>query len=292
MNTMVETPVKTVKPVAPWVRADALTRCFLYWTPYDFTRASSKTTAWLTRFFSEFEKAIAKEHKLEGQYFLQMKSLEDRTHYLFVKNAPELMPIAGMGIVPGVPVTPPFSMESAGPLLRSEKTFQFQDYVADYVYWMLNGDLPVCREFWPSGGMSMMFVPPVPNSLPPQFKIPAVARKMVPAMDPDRFLKQALGLMNPFHRKSKELFGKPYEKELGYEGWVFFVPLLSSSHFFSLPADEIGKVLELSPVYVNESVADRGILVASKTDLSEILNEITRQVEAEGIWYPGLEPKS
>ena len=141
------------------------------------------------------------------------------------------------------------------------------------------------KEFFASGGVSLLFLPPVDSPLG-RLKVPPVARKMVPGIDVDSIIGQLQALANPFQKKSKELYGQPYEDQLGYEGWLFLYPLLRATHFFSLPEQEISKLFELAPIYVNESPEDGGILIASKDDLRPVLNAAVRQLEDKNMPFP------
>jgi hypothetical protein len=62
--------------------------------------------------------------------------------------------------------------------------------------------------------------------------------------------------------------------------------MLRSEDFFKQPEDECKKWFELFDVYINESPADRGILLASKNDLDEDLIPLLKAMADEKLEYP------
>jgi hypothetical protein len=56
--------------------------------------------------------------------------------------------------------------------------------------------------------------------------------------------------------------------------------------FLDQPEEEAGKWFELFDIYVNESPADRGILLASRFDWEDDLIALLQQMKDEGLEYP------
>ena len=62
--------------------------------------------------------------------------------------------------------------------------------------------------------------------------------------------------------------------------------MLSSEDFFSASPEAIEAWFTLFQVYWRESPEDRGILLASKLDLEQDLEELLQAMRDEGLEYP------
>ena len=95
----------------------------------------------------------------------------------------------------------------------------------------------------------------------------------------------SLALRDSFQDKSKALFGQGLEDDPQFAGLRFVIPLLESKDFFGQPPEEVGKWLDLFEVYVNESPADGGILMAVKEDREESLIALLEEMRAQNLEY-------
>jgi hypothetical protein len=109
---------------------------------------------------------------------------------------------------------------------------------------------------------------------------------MFKELDLDKMWASANALSSPFLAKSKQLFGKGLENEPQTKGLPFILPLLDSADFFSQPEQTIKDCFELFDIYVRESPADNGVLLAAKRDLDEMLIGLLRDMRSQNATYP------
>ena len=162
--------------------------------------------------------------------------------------------------------------------------------MADYCYWFVTKAGEKQREsFLGRGGMSMMFLKADPKTTPPEIYFSPHVRetnKAFQMMDVDSVIQGGFSLADEFLPKSKELFGEDLKEEPQIEGIKFILPLLHTVDFFSQPEEMYEKWFGLFDLYVNESLDDKGLLLASKTDLDDDLIEMLKEMREEEFVYP------
>ncbi len=92
------TPADRSKDLAPWRRANSLTKCFLYWMPMPFP-ASQADKQWLLRFTAVLGAELKSALQIEPFLFFQYKTAVT-VHDDFVRHSQEFMPLMGLGAVP------------------------------------------------------------------------------------------------------------------------------------------------------------------------------------------------
>jgi hypothetical protein len=270
------------KPVAPFARADTYTRCPLYWFPLDMPAPGKVQESWYRVFLREFEKRIQERFHLAPATFLRVNRMPDSQRDHLIREQMNLVPVAGMAVVPGRPLPKVPTLEELLAEIRSGK----MDLVAmmpEVCYWFLKGrDITVRLPLFGGGNVTQLFLEDPTAPVYP-LTIPAAARKLLPEIDLDEAVQATVRLQHPFRKRSKELFGAPYHNELSYQGWSFILPALGTADFFQLPEADVRNLLALSPVYLNESRADRGVILASREPLEDLLKEIVQTMESQGV---------
>ena len=85
-------------------------------------------------------------------------------------------------------------------------------------------------------------------------------------------------MQDPFLAKSKQVIGKGLKSSVQLETIAFMLPLLTASEVFGLPEPDLKAYFELFDVYLRESPADAGMLLASKHDLEETLIAVLEEM--------------
>ena len=287
-------PVDRSRDLLPFRRATELKHCCLYWLPVGSFPAPDSQKNWQLEFFKRLARLAKDKWELRVETFFQYKSVID-INDAFQKTAMEFQPLLGLSRRPNagpIPPMPTYEQLHDDPeaVLRGDKKIDINDYVADYCYWFVTKASEKQREsFLGRGGMTMLFLKPDPNTIPPEIYFSPHVRetnKAFQVMDVDSVIQGGFSLADEFLPKSKELFGEDLKEEPQIEGIKFILPLLHTSDFFSQPEEIHEKWFDLFDLYVNESPADKGLLLASKDDMDDDLIELLKEMRDEDLIYP------
>lgn len=281
------------RELLPWQKAHQYTRCSLYWVGVKSTPFPLTQRRWLLTFLDRLASGLAADANLRAEIFLQLKTIHPHLADDFMREAFELIPVLGLTRRPGSQLPPPPTDQTVKDLQEGRKQYDINDYLGDYAYRFLGKAGPRIRElFLGYGGMSMIFLKPDPNTVPPPLEFPRIVgewpqMKSVLAMfNPQQCQAAAYSFLDGFLAKSKQLFGSDMEKDPQFRGLSFILPLLSSRDFFAQPPDSVARWFELFDVYVNESPQENGVILAAKNDLDERMVEIVKGMRDEGLHYP------
>ncbi|MBI5083843.1 MAG: hypothetical protein HZB13_04510, partial [Acidobacteria bacterium] len=274
------------------VRAESLTTCALYWLPVSAFPSRSQERDWLRAFlYALFEKLKADE--IMPQCFMEYHHIHLHCHDLFIQRSLDLSPIFSFSRVPWAPMVAPPSKEEIDDLRNQRKVFELSNYTNGMCYWIPKFDpKPFLKEFLGFGGLTMLFPGPDPAAVSPSFKISPGVRnsphfKEIFAMgDPQEELNKAMLLKHKFLGQTKKIFGRGWEERVEYRGLLFVLPRLASSDFFSLEPDVLAGLFDASPLYLIESAADHGVLLASKDPMDETIIPILESLHQQGLRYP------
>jgi hypothetical protein len=287
------TPAEDGAELLPWRRAHVLTRCFLYWAPVDTFPVPTRQKEWLGAFFDRFTQLLDQKSHIRAEVFLQVKTVYPDLLDQFLEVARELTPIMGLSRRPRVDPPPIPTLEDLQPIADGTKKFDYRDYMADYCYWFLSKPNKRGRDlFFGNGGMTILFFKPDPQTVPPQLPIPPKIRtapgfqELFQKIDLERLTARAFSLREGFLKKSVELFKGGLEGNVQFRGVPFIIPVLGSENFFQEPAEVCEQWFQLFDVYINESPADRGIVMATTIDLEDDLRDLLLQMKQEGLVYP------
>ncbi len=283
------TPVDRNPELAPWRRAQELTRCSLYWMPVSGFPVPLAQRAWLLQFLERLASTMSEQFELRREVFLQFKTVPELMD-TFLRNAQGFQPILGLSRRPGAAIPRVPDTATLTRMVKEGKEIKFNEIAPDYSYWFLRkSGAKQLEAFWGHGGISMVFTKPDPAAAAPPLPFSAAFRKKCKGIEEsgvDGLWEAAFALKDGFQAKSKELFGTGLEDEPQYPGLPFILPLLQSSDFFNQLDQESAKWFQIFDVYLRESPEDLGILLASKTDLDDTLIELLAKMRADGFTYP------
>jgi hypothetical protein len=285
-------PVEEIS-LHPIKKSSRATACSLYWIPVHTSPVEGRERLWLMALFDGLHKVLVEKHKLRQESFLPMKlaaplgQVKDALH----KNQMKLIPMMGLGLKPGAKLPPIPTEEDLKPVMEGKKKFVFNDYVADYSLWLLSRDERWKRDlFLGYGGYTMLYMPPDPKTVPPPIPDYPGLRSMpiFSQIDVDSMWEITYLLSDEFCPKSKAVFGKGFEEDTNFEGTTFIIPLLDSRDFHGAAPGVIEEWLTVFDVFIQESPADNGILIASKYDLDVELTGILKKLRNEKISHSFL----
>jgi hypothetical protein len=277
----------------PFRRAEAMTRCHLFWIPVSSFPIPSQQRLWLREFIDRLSKLLQDTLSLRGETFLQMKTVYPSLQETFIDTSHDFIPMMGLAKRPGKDLPPVPTMEDLQPIFEGKKKFDFNESIGDYCYWFVDKDGKKQRElFWGHGGMTLLFLAADPKTKAEPLPIPRFVREsptfadLFKRVDPDRAVATALALGDSFRKKSLQLFAEDIKKNIQLKGVPFVIPLLASGDFFERPEEECKKWFELFDLYLRESPSDSGIVLAAKVDIEEPLIGLLEQMQADGYRYP------
>jgi hypothetical protein len=273
----------------PFIRASQDLGCELYWIGVPAFPMPAEHAAWLRDFFSRLTAALEEQFQLRGEFFLQYKTIipiEKR----FRKLALEINPWPGFTRKPGAAVAFPDSpsKEKLEAAIHGAP-FDITEYFPDACFWLRAPLLKLLQEFFGFGGGAMFYLKPDPGTKPPQIPYLDELKKTCPDVRFDKLeemLKATCSLKEKFLPESKKLFGKGLEDDPSFPGISFILPLLETSDFFSRPVKEKEKWFQLFGLFWRESPPDKGIYIASKLPLEDLLSAILDSMKEEGKLYP------
>jgi hypothetical protein len=276
------TPIDRSQEILPWRRAEGMTHCFLAWMPLSAFPARASEREWLLRFTTLLSGHLKKEHQLEPHVFLEFKTA-NTVNDEFLRHSRKFMPLAGLGRHPGTQMPAMPSDRDYQELMEGKREFRVQDYIADYCYWFLvQSTERQCELFQGLGGMSIAYWKPDPKAQPPVFKIPAQYQnhELFQEFDVQAMAAGGCAMRDGFLAKSKKVVGAGLNNSVQLETIAFMLPLLNAAEVFGLPEKELKAYFELFDVYLRESPADGGLVLASKHDLEEMLIAVLKQMRA------------
>ena len=130
------------------------------------------------------------------------------------------------------------------------------------------------------GGMTIAYWRPDPATKPPDLPIPVqmLKHEVFRMFDVKALLAGTYAVRDSFFPRSKQIVGAGLENSLVAEAVPFILPLLSTAEIFALRPEELQSYFELFDVYLRESPVDRGMVLASKHDLEEILIDLMKEM--------------
>jgi hypothetical protein len=286
-------PLSLSQKLSPWRWARDLKACELYWVPVRSYPIPAAQRRWLLRFFELFSTTIASKRGTNAEIFLQMKVIHPDLANPFIKTAPDYSPIFGLSRRPGSPLPALPDMHYVEELQKGTRKYNSSDGKPDYCYWFLYKAEELQRqEFFGHGGLSWMYVKPDQEHRAPQIKIPPKilkrpdAREAFKKFDLQKMLDAAYAMKSGFLCQSKEMFGGDLKEDPMYNGLPFIIPLLDSQAFLGSSSETIQRWFSLFEFYVNETVQDKGIILASKTSIQNELIELLADFRDRNEDYP------
>lgn len=129
------------------------------------------------------------------------------------------------------------------------------------------------------------FNPQKPNQIPGFIRNHPAMKQVFSVFDVEKTQEKTKALLSPFRNQTKEIFGAGIPRDLEYEGILFVHPKLASQDFFSQTDQQIRRWFEVFDVYINESLEDQGIILASKDNLTSLIASIVGEMRSKGYRY-------
>jgi hypothetical protein len=277
---------------SPWLRAETLEGCFLYWMPLSNFPPSLAERAWLLDFMTRFSQRLRQEHNLRAELFFQFKIASSELSETFRAYALKCKTLLGLGRKPGAVLPTVPDAQQLKEAMSDGKPFDLNQWVGDFCYWFRSKRPEEQRQlFLGYGGLTTIFLAPDPMTVPPRLPFTPAFREAMPVFkifDVDALVEGAFSLQDAFLRKSKQLFGSGLEDTPEYPSIMYIVPLLASGHFFAVSPEDRGKWFELFDVYINESPVDKGMILAFQKDYESLLLDVLDEMRSKSIDYPTL----
>ncbi len=261
----------------PWVRAESLTRCSLYWAGVSSTPMRQSEREWFLAFLQAFV-AACREQGWMPCFFLDVETIERSCQERFLAESIDYRVFPAYTRTPWGPLPKPIPEEETDAIRRQEKPFVLSNYLKGYAQWFRRfAPEKVLPAYFGFGGATMLFVPPDPATAPPLpdfspgVKKSPLLRDAFAAGDPVEEMRTLLLLKHKAFAALKAAFSRGEENHTGLKSMPLLIPRLRSQDFFSLESEVLDALFEASPVYLAESPEDRGILIASVKPVDEVI---------------------
>lgn len=277
----------TPEALKPWVRAESLTRCSLYWAGVASTPLRQAEQEWFVAFLMAFIGACKGQGWMPC-FFLDVETIERFCQDRFLAESIEFRAFPAFGRVPWGPLPQPIPVEETDAIRKQEKPFLLSNYLKGYVQWFRRFQPEKVLPFYFGfGGATMLFVPPDPATAPPLpdfspgVKKSPLLRDAFAAGDPIEEMRTLLLLKHKSFAALKAAFSKGAEDHTALKSMPLLIPRLRSQDFFSLESEVLDALFEASPVYLAESPEDRGILIASAKPIDEVIATLAGAVHEQ-----------
>ncbi len=287
---MAESTERIITPEAlrPLHWAESLTRCSLLWMPAPAFPLPRQDRTWMLAFLTRLQKLMAK--KGPPQLFISQQVVYEKIRDLFLDNMIEACPMMGLLRRPGSALKAVMNEQDAEDLSTGRRKYDPFNYMDSYTYWLLGGTpeqwLPL---YWGFGGMTLLYLKADPVAAAP---VPAVPKYLASQPGMKRLLETfplqaqantAAALQNPYAPESKKVFGADLKDSAYVKGLPFIVPALSSADFFARPAQDIDALFNLVDIYIQESPADGGVLLATRLKILPEISDVLEALRQEGL---------
>ena len=276
--------------LGPWIKNADSSSCHLYWMSFRMPNAFPANRQWVLRFVQALTDRLAAA--AEPYFFLQMKVIQDYLSEPFFARAREFAPLLGLTRKPGAALPKLPDAQYIKDLQDGKIKYDHKAIQPDYAYHFLFQDLTAClNEFFGVGGSMIAFLPTDTREKPPPPRIP-LGVSNDPAFAPLlKFAKvsETMGaahrMQSPVFPRSRAIFGRGLEDQVQARGLMFIMPLLSASSFAEASPADVTEWFTFFDVVLTESPDDKGLVLASKDDLNQTIDEIVQMLRQEDLEY-------
>jgi hypothetical protein len=290
---MPRTRLSTEADPAPWVRADTLGDCFLYWLPVSGYPARQAERDWLNAFLVLLTDALTQAAGLRCEVFLQMSVISEHVGEMYLRETHRIPKVTGLGRVPGQAAPAPPDIDDLKKAKTSGESFDLKEWLSAYVLWLQTGDQDRMRNLFAGyGGFLSIFLPPDPKTAPPVFNITPRMRRAMPVFqqqDVEGLIASAFSMRDGWLPRSKELFGEGMEQRTEFPGVPCVLPLLAAQHILDASPEFRTTLFDLFPVMVRESEQDRGVLLLFReASFEPLVLSVLDSMRMQDLVYPAL----
>lgn len=129
------------------------------------------------------------------------------------------------------------------------------------------------------------FRPDAPPSMPGFLADHPAMKQAMSMFQPQQLQQGTASLTTDFGPRSKELFAFNMKRNLKLQALPFIVPLLATQDFFAQNEEVVKSWFTFFDVYINESPADQGIVMAARDNLKPVMASIISSMRQTGYRY-------
>ncbi len=262
---------------------------FLFWLPVSVYPLVHDERAWLVEFLNRFSSLLEKDRGLRCEVFLEYAGLSAQRAIDLQSYAAGRRALFGIGRSSDEDFAPLATPEEVQESLRTKEPGNAA-IAGRQLLWFLHKGAERQRElFLGDGCTAMMFLPPDPGTTPPRLPFTPALRAAHPAFqhyDVDASIEAAYAEKDAFLEKSRKLFGRGLDTRAEWAQARFVLPRFASADFLKAPEDLRDRWFDLADVYLFESRADEGVLLAfQKEAFREALSIALESMEADNLPY-------
>ena len=168
----------------PWVRAEqGVGDATLLWLPVSSFPVRHNEKAWLSELLDRLANALTTQFALRQELFLQFKNVDEFSDD-FRRYVNTCMIRVGIGRAGEEPFSGMPSPEEIQQIVDERRSFDYKDWMADYLVWFVGKDPEGQRRLFSGyGAMMTAFMAPGPTPATPKFNITPAMRQQAPRYD-------------------------------------------------------------------------------------------------------------
>jgi hypothetical protein len=124
-----------------------------------------------------------------------------------------------------------------------------------------------------------------PTAMPAFLRDHPAMKQAVSMFRPEQMPQSMASLSSDFGSRSKELFAFNMKRNLKFQALPFIIPLLGTQDFFAQSEEAVKSWFTFVDVYINESPADLGIVMAARDNLKPVIASIISTMRQAGYRY-------
>jgi len=269
----------TTPTIVPWRKAEALTRCHLYWFGAKAFPLGQGELEWTTKIVLALDKILSEQFNLTAFFVVAYSYVNEDNADRFVELTTRALPQVGLRRNPGESV-PRMTRAQVQEIADGKKTFDPREFMEIYLMRLVNPNLELyLRNLWGKGESLVVFVPRQPGAkLPPMPKVKLFEDDpFMKDFDPAKMFEAAAAYRHPSLKASKELLAGDLAEDPTVSKLEFVLPRLNTQFYFAQPENIVKTFMELFPVQILESPGDKGIVLAAKHNLDATLKDLTER---------------
>ncbi len=276
----------------PWVKAQVeLGGPSLFWLPVSGFPLTYAESDWAQNFLMLLGGRLEEKFGLRTELFLRFQDVSPELAVDLRTYMSKRPRVFGLGRRSDADLPAEPTEEERREIQQRLKSGEFPGAVGQDSLWFVNKEPDIQRGlFFGHGHTTSVFLSPDPKTKAPPLPLTPALRAVFPVFqerDVDGEIAAQYALKDAFLPQSKKLFGIGLTGRPEYPSLGYILPWLESQNFLNADPDLRKRWFAFADVYVEESVKDKGLLLAIKEEkYVPILRDVLDKMADRKMVYP------